>query len=248
MKYYLTQNEKMKKMAVRTFNFGIPAYRSRSGFNTCPQAGKCALGCYARSGWYVRRPVVIDAYQRRLELTQSPRFVAVLIDEIKSLRVEQLRVHDSGDMYSTRYLKKWLRVITALPDVRFYTYTKMVAMMKAVELPPNFKVVYSYGGRQDRFIDPDRDAHCRVFENEDDLLAAGYQDASVDDSIATSGALKIGIVYHHQKNWENTGWPRVKFSAGRAEKTLLTNRTVPLKSAEASDGREVPRHSGLGIL
>lgn len=48
----LTQNSKIKKtskkLEVRLFNFGIPAYKSASGKITCPFAGDCVKFCYAK--------------------------------------------------------------------------------------------------------------------------------------------------------------------------------------------------------
>ena len=48
----LTQNSKLKKtskkLGVRVFNFGIPAYKSASGKLTCPMADACVKFCYAK--------------------------------------------------------------------------------------------------------------------------------------------------------------------------------------------------------
>jgi len=53
----LTQNSKIKKtskkLEVRLFNFGIPAYKSASGKITCPFAGDCVKFCYAKKGAYI---------------------------------------------------------------------------------------------------------------------------------------------------------------------------------------------------
>lgn len=211
MKPYLARNEKMMKMKdLRTFNWGIPALRSRAGFLTCPNAGACAAGCFARAGWYTVRKVVMDAYDRRLALSQTPHFEEVLGYEIRVRRVERLRIHDGGDFYSPEYLRRWLTIVRAHPHVRFYTYTKMVSLLKSVDLPANLAVVYSYGGKEDHLILP-TDRHCRVFETHEELELAGYADASESDAVAAEGPNHlIGIVFHGQRKWRNTAWSKVK--------------------------------------
>lgn len=209
---YLARNEKMMKMSgPRTFNWGIPAFKSKDGFKTCPAAGACAQGCFARAGWYTHRPVVIDAYHRRLALARGPGFEDTICNEISLRRVQRLRIHDSGDFFSAEYLRSWIRIMSRCPSVQFYTYTKMVGLLKRYavlgELPKNFSVVYSFGGLQDHLIDTKKDRHCVVFSSIEELRASGYENASEDDAVAAQGKnRKIGIVYHGQKGWGRTGW------------------------------------------
>lgn len=210
----LTRNEKMMKMKdLRTFNFGIPALKSRAGFVTCPSAGLCALGCYARQGWYTHRDVVVEAHEARLALTQELKFETEMKKAITKKGAERVRVHDSGDFYSAEYLQVWLSIMKYHRNVKFYAYTKRVEMLKSYarheQLPKNFTVIYSYGGKEDHLIEPWHDRHCRVFENLKDLKAAGYKDASSDDTVALR-YLKVGIVYHGQRSYENTNWGQVK--------------------------------------
>ena len=212
---YLTQNTKMRKISgVKTYNWGIPAFRDRAGFVTCPTAGACKEGCFARGGWYTHRPVVLAAYERRLSLTRRPEFVETITAEIAKRKVARLRIHDAGDFYSPGYLGDWIRIMLDCPDTEFYTYSKRVAMLKLYAeqgaLPENFSVVFSYGGKEDYLINPEMDRHCRVFESVAELRRRGYVDASDDDSVAVSSRNhRIGIVYHGQKHWRNTLWPSV---------------------------------------
>lgn len=221
----LTQNGKMKKSQNETwdvYNFGIPAFLSRNGIKTCPKAGQCATGCYARSGAY-RFKNVVNAYEKRLELTQNENFVDLVLADL-NLKVIQaksknktclIRIHDSGDFYSIEYWNKWRSIMIQRPDVSFYAYTKMIKMFnnyKGIALiPHNFRLIYSYGGLEDSHIDTTKDFHSKVFQNETDLLAAGYADASNDDLVAALGPNnKIGLVYHGLKKYDNTGWKKVK--------------------------------------
>lgn len=214
---WLTQNSKMKKSSgVKTFNWGIPAYQSASGMKTCPNAAACATGCYATAGAY-KFSNVAAVFERRLKLAQSPNFARIISEEIRRRKVQRVRIHDSGDFFSLEYAKKWLTIMRVNPGVEFYAYTKMVSMFKALEddglLPGNFKVIYSYGGTEDKLIQRETDRHSRVFADAQSLLAAGYVDATNDDYLATGSNPKIGLVYHGTKKLENTNWNKVKYAA-----------------------------------
>jgi hypothetical protein len=213
---WLTQNSKIKKMrGVKTYNWGIPAYRAANGFATCPMAGACAKGCYATQGAYTFSNVK-PAFERRLALARDPdRFVPTIDAELKRRGIQRVRVHDSGDFFSPKYLDAWLTVMRLNPDVRFYAYTKMVGLLKLYQsqnkIPPNFTVIFSYGGKQDVLIDPSTDRHSRVFGSVRELRAAGYANATKDDAVAAQGSShKIGLVYHGTKNLENTDWASVR--------------------------------------
>lgn len=221
----LTQNAKMRKSSQNgnnVFNFGIPAFRSETGLATCPNASQCATGCYARTGTY-RFKNTVNAYEQRLSLTQLPDFVPLLIADIhlKSLQSKAkglnciIRIHDSGDFYSKDYAKKWFAIMSHFennPNVSFYAYTKMVSMFETFKaeniIPSNFRAIYSYGGKEDSQIDTESHKHSRVFESLAQLLQAGYVDASQDDMVAYN-SLKVGLVYHGVKSYQNTTWSKV---------------------------------------
>ncbi len=217
----LSQNSKMRRSGgdkYSIYNFGIPAFQSRDGTRTCPNAGKCAIGCYARQGAYLWSNV-IDAYEARLEATEDARgFHEAMLREIstKALTATKrgktlvIRVHDSGDFYSKDYFETWLGIIRAFPQVKFYSYTKQVAMLQNVELPPNFKLTFSYGGKQDHLIKA-TDSVSRVFKTKTELVSAGYKDTSTDDSYAFNGRglRRVGLVYHGTKGFDSTQWGRV---------------------------------------
>ena len=199
MKNYLSQNSKIKAMSgIKTFNFGIPAFRSQSGLVTCPFAGKCAVGCYAKQGAYAWSNVR-EAYENRLKLSQSDSFVSVIDSEIKRRKIKRVRIHDSGDFYSPQYLKKWIDVINLNPETVFYAYTKSILFFRELTLPANFQVIFSEGGKLDHLIQS-TDRHSRVFESEEELKNSDYVNASKDDSQAIGENHRIGLVYHGAKS------------------------------------------------
>lgn len=204
MEYYLSQNSKIKKMnGVKTYNWGIPAFKSRSGFKTCPFAGKCAKGCYATMGAYAWSNVQ-DAYESRLILSKSDSFVQTLDTEIKKRKIQRVRVHDSGDFYSPKYRDKWFEIMRLNPETVFYAYTKAIPFFSGVDLPSNFTLIYSEGGKLDANIDTSQDRHSRVFLDEGSLIKAGYANASKDDQIALGTNPKIGLVFHGYKSKART--------------------------------------------
>jgi hypothetical protein len=75
-------------------------------------------------------------------------------------------------------------------------------------IPSNFRAIYSYGGKQDSQIDTEKHRHSKVFESLAQLLQAGYVDASQDDMVAYN-SLKVGLVYHGVKSYQNTTWSKV---------------------------------------
>lgn len=219
----LTQNGKMKKSSqngITVVNWTIPAFQSKTGLKTCPNAGLCAVGCYARQGTY-QFGNVKSAHESKLELTQNDTFVGMMIAEIerwlkkRSTKSLKVRIHDAGDFYSQDYLDRWLKVMRHFDTnnrVSFYAYTKQVKMFQDIKLilPQNFTVIFSFGGKQDSLIDTKLDRHAKVFETVDQLETAGYQDGTKDDMVAAMGdSNKIGLCYHGTKSYTNTKWNKV---------------------------------------
>ena len=193
--YLSFTNSKLK--ADDIFTWGIPAGKSKTGRVTCPAAGACATGCYAKQGFYVM-PNVAASQERRLALSLTDEFVDVIDAEIKRRGVQRMRIHDSGDFYSWKYLSACIAIVTRNPGVKFYAYTKMVRLFKSIasEMPPNFHVIFSEGGTQDALIDTSSDRHSRVFASRSALKRAKYSDASESDRPSLAGKKRIGLVYH----------------------------------------------------
>lgn len=202
-------------------NWTIPAFMSKTGLKTCPNAGLCAIGCYARSGTYSFSNVK-SAHEKKLELTQKDQFVDLMINEIKtwlkkkSVNHLKVRIHDAGDFYSLDYLNKWIEIMEYFEKIEkgvsFYAYTKQVEMIKSQKdkLPSNFRVIFSFGGKQDSLIDVNTDFHSKVFESLEQLEQAHYANGTENDLVAANGLNnKIGLVYHGTKSYTNTKWGAV---------------------------------------
>lgn len=215
-----TQNAKMKRSSqngIHLYNFGIPAFQSETGLLTCPNAVNCVSGCYARMGAYIW-PKVKQAYEARLALTQSDTFQTEISNALNKLLKRHktglilIRIHDSGDFYSLDYFKKWNDIALAYQSetrIKFYAYTKMVRLVKSQDRTSNFEIIFSMGGKQDEMIQIETDRHSKVFQSETELISQGYIDASHDDTLALGPNNKIGLVYHGNKNFNNTNWKKV---------------------------------------
>lgn len=200
IKNWLSTNTKLRRSGI--YSWGIPAYKSASGFTTCPGAQACIVGCYAKAGMYVM-PSVKKSQEQRLELSQGDQraFVKTISDEIKRRKIKTLRIHDAGDFYSLKYLQAWIEIMQACPETHFYAYTKMVPLFHGryggISLPPNFRVIFSYGGKFDAQIHPDHDRHSAIFPDKASLQAMGYADAHEFDHVAAFGENhRIGLIYH----------------------------------------------------
>lgn len=198
----LTQNSKLKrtskKLGVRVFNFGIPAYKSASGKLTCPMADACVKFCYAKKGAYIWSNVK-PAFEKRYQLSKTDEFVDAMNIEIRNKKPDYVRVHDSGDYYSPKYLKKWIQIAKNNPKVKFYSYTNMVDMMLKASLPDNYDIIFSDSGKQKHLINEKKHRHTKIFNNVDDLINNNYVNASKIDLYATkwwTSNNKIGLVFH----------------------------------------------------
>ncbi len=202
----LTQNQKIKDTGKainekKIFNFSIPAYRSNTGKVTCPFAGDCVKFCYAQKGNYTRFPKVGEAMEIKYELTKLKNFVELMHNEIKSKKAKIIRVHDSGDYYSPKYLNKWIRIALINPEVKFYSYTNSIKFVKDLPfIPDNFDFIFSDSGKQKNLIDINKDRHTKIFKSKDELLKAGYIDASKIDTNSTKffnpTNKKVGLIFH----------------------------------------------------
>lgn len=187
-------NTKLNKNKINTSSFGLEAIK------TCPSAGDCKSDCFALGGNYLFKNVK-EKQEERLQASRKNNFVEIITSEIKKLNVGAVRVHDSGDYYSRKYLEKWIEIANKNPDVIFYSYTKSVQFFKSdydtwsVTLPSNMVITFSYGGKYDHLINPKKDKHALVFQSLEQLLEYKYSNNSFTDDLAyDKNTLKIGLI------------------------------------------------------
>ena len=197
----------VRPKAYRVVSFNLPAggYEVEGkSYITCPGAAGCLALCYARQGTFLfkgSKRVRINNHQALL-MTYATKgldgVVDILDQAVKSMskRVAVVRLHDSGDFFKKWYVQAWIEVIKLNPEILFYAYTKSFPMFKGLDIPVNFRVTYSHGGKWDKQIDG---PNSRIFPTLDERIAAGYVDGNDSDMPAILGEHNIGLVYHGVK-------------------------------------------------
>lgn len=158
------------KLSKRILTFSLPAG------HTCPLAGICHSKVDRESGKLIlfgtelnsilcfatqaerQYPATRNARWYNFDLLQAADSKADLI--YNSLVYQDyewypyVRIHVSGDFYSLDYLRAWLEVARRLPQTVFYAYTKSLSLWRAAhsEIPSNFYLTASVGGKQDDLI------------------------------------------------------------------------------------------------
>lgn len=204
--------------SIGVYVWSIPALVAKTeafgNIKTCPNAGICALLCYARAGRYLFE-TVIKAHTRNLEgyLNDPESWKHSMLLELQSKRFRPrgmphnfewsvrkdfhwwsdsggraVRIHDAGDFFNEDYLLDWIYIARKTPDVLFYCYTKQISVFKKVQagsdIPKNWVAIYSLGGREDALIDKQNDRHDDIFPDHKALIDAGYFDQEKSDLMA----------------------------------------------------------------
>jgi len=167
---------------------------------TCPSKGECRNFCYACKGNFTY-PAPMRTRRENQELVESyiadGSFFARMNADIAYLRgigIEVIRLHDSGDFYSREYINSWVEVMEANNDILFYAYTK--SHYGFHNIPRNFKLIQSYGGKNDNLINTNK-PHALIFHSLAELKAAGYIDCHSNDAIAAKAeVVRVGLLAH----------------------------------------------------
>jgi len=64
-----------------------------------------------------------------------------------------VRYHVAGDFFKASYLQGAIALANVRPNVLFYTYTKSLPFLEGLDLPDNFRVTASLGGKHDHLIE-----------------------------------------------------------------------------------------------
>lgn len=157
-------NAKLSKL-VHTFS--LPAGWSCIGADKClaksdPKTGKLKDGqntkfrCFAASQEALY-PSVRKARWHNFNLLRQAKTTNKMRDLIlKSLpkNAKIIRIGVSGDYFNQQYFDSWLEVAKLRPKILFYGYTKSISfwMARTNEIPKNFILTASEGGKQDDII------------------------------------------------------------------------------------------------
>ena len=81
--------------------------------------------------------------------------MVIALHESMPSNVDICRVHVGGDFFNQRYFDAWLQVARLRPTTTFYAYTKSLPywVARLGDIPANFVLTSSRGGRMDGLID-----------------------------------------------------------------------------------------------
>lgn len=141
---------------IRLFSIGnnIKLARDVAVFNlpagpeyTCPGATPlCAKVCYAKKA-YVTTGKTYKGRLYRFEVAKSKDFLKKIIAELSVLKawgIKKVRIHESGDFFSQKYLNDWVKVMKTFPEINFLAYTKSFDLdFKEAAKLPNFNLIWS---------------------------------------------------------------------------------------------------------
>jgi len=171
---FLKQNSKMGK--TNFYNVTLPAFKgliynqTDNNFyvvNVCDKAGACTRDCYAQMGRYIMFDATVRLNTQKLNYLMNhwTEWKSRMVNSIKSISWNGgavIRWHDSGDFISNKYLEMAFDIARATPDDFHYAYSKEIGMIKDSNIPDNFEIKFSYGGKEDELIDSTKEGHARV--------------------------------------------------------------------------------------
>jgi hypothetical protein len=182
------------KLGKATLIFSLPAG------STCPGALQCfsmavadangkrsirdgehtEFRCFAASSEvqydavYANRQANFKAIVEALKSGNCADLIHTELQKARKKNTKLVRIHESGDFFSAAYLLSWVMVAQANPDLKFYCYSKNLPIFVGLELPSNFYMTASYGGKFDYLIDEGVfTRYSKVFMTEDDANRAG---------------------------------------------------------------------------
>jgi len=155
------------KLSKSVYTFSLPAGKSCPGADKCkssadPETGKIKDGpntefrCFAASQEALY-PSVRKARWHNFNLLRKAKTAEGMKNLIlKSLpdKAKIVRINVAGDMFNQNYFDAWLNVAKEKSHVLFYGYTKSLSywLARKDEMPKNFILTASYGGKQDDLI------------------------------------------------------------------------------------------------
>jgi hypothetical protein len=189
------------KLAKDTLIFNLPAGKTCPGALFCKSFAVVENGkrriqdgehtefrCFAASS-EVQYDAVFENRASNLQMIVDAMKHGIVVDLIhnsiqfhRTRKTKKVRIHEAGDFFSLAYLDAWIEVAHRNPDLQFYCYSKSLEFFMGKELPANFFMTASYGGKYDHLIDEGYfTRYSKVVMNDDDANRLGLE-VDHDDS------------------------------------------------------------------
>jgi len=138
-----------------------------------------------------------------------------------------IRIHVGGDFFNQKYFDAWLQVSKDIPGILFYAYTKALPfwIARIDEIPTNFKLNASKGGRRDELIKEHNLKEAIVVFSEEEAKNLGLE-IDHDDTHAYKQNESFALLIHGSqpkgsdagealKKLKKKGWTGYKKDKGR---------------------------------
>jgi hypothetical protein len=200
------------KVGDRVYTFSLPAG------HTCPFANECfsradkltgkikdgpntVFRCFAAS-MEARLPSIRKSRWNNLDLlrkaglTNSNAMRDLILASIPR-KAKKVRIHVAGDFFNPEYLRAWVLVARARPDVLFYAYTKSIPLVMADRglIPFNLVITASIGGKADHMITGSGLQSARVVYSEQEAKFLGLP-IDHDDTHAQRNGGSFALLIH----------------------------------------------------
>ena len=206
----LTFGKGNAKLNKTIWTFSLPSGWTCPGANDCKSKVKLVDGkrkikdgpntvfrCFAASQ-EVLYPNVYKSRQNNLKaLRHSKISMTCLINKNLPKRAKYIRIHVSGDFFSQRYFDAWINVAKQNPATLFYAYTKSLHYWtkRLGNIPDNFVLTASFGGRYDSYISSHNLRYAKVVFSEQEAKDLCLS-IDKDDSHAMKNGPSFALLLH----------------------------------------------------
>ena len=199
----LTFSHGNAKLGKGTLIFSLPAGKTCPGALFClsfaavdPETGKrhvqdgpqTQFRCFAATseaqydGPFYARARNLQLIADAIKASTAVELINLSLQKARKKNSKLVRIHESGDFFSLAYLLAWIEVAKLNPDLKFYCYSKNLPLFVGLELPSNFYMTASYGGKFDSMIDAGEfTRYSKVVHNDEEAEALGLE-VDHDDS------------------------------------------------------------------
>jgi hypothetical protein len=120
--------------------------------------------CYAASA--ERFPAVRESRWNNFDAVKSGKMPEITEE------ITLVRIHGSGDFYSQEYFERWILLAEKNPLVQFWAFTKSIPywINNINNIPKNFELQASVGGKCDYLIQEHKLKSATVFKTKQDAI------------------------------------------------------------------------------
>jgi hypothetical protein len=127
----------------------------------------------------------------------------LIIDSIKYAGLQTtkiFRIHESGDFFSSNYMKAWIEVAKTFPNINFYTHTTSLQywMANKASMPNNFNLIASMEPDNENFILQNDLRYSRIVYSVEEAAKLRLK-IDYDDSIACCTKENFALLIHGQQ-------------------------------------------------